>query len=302
MIASSGGGGKGGPDLSVGTHAEAKIYAQARGLARAALTMVRANNQYYFSKATEMLPGLEKDYGITPGALDDLTTRRRRGAALEKLFAGGSVPSISSGLRTLLGSAFLGIRSLAPVETVVTPTVPFGSAKLNATNTGSPPKFLKLVDPVLQTGTPVWVTYTNLDATIAETRVTVGAQFMVQPENTALAELVTIAAIQGAGATRQFQATFTNVHDVGANVTNMDWPAQISTQRLLLIVVTAAASIDPNQRRLVDEFMAKAATGVTDWAIVQPTTPGALTIGPFTLGSSPLGAVPIGSLAFALSP
>lgn len=288
-------------DLSIGTHQEAKIYADARGMARAGMALVRAGNQAQFSKATDLLPLLEADFDITPGARDDLNTRRVRGAAAERLSRGAALENIVASLRTILGTSFLAVRTLTPAESTVYPVAPYGDSRVNAQLPSSQGRYVTLTDGVTNTG-PLGVGYTNLDPTQGEVKLLAGDVVMVQPENSGLSEKVTVTAAFGSGASRQFVATFARCHDIGAIVTTAPWPYQWSTKRYYLIVVAAAAAIDTNLRRLVDEFMARVVPATSQWAIVQPTSPGALTIGPFTLGSSPLGAVPLGTTAFTLSP
>ena len=288
-------------DVTRGTDTEAEIYATARELAREGMALMCAGNQARGLTATSCLNNLEADFGITPGARDDLNTRRQRVHAKEAAAQGNSLAAMVAALRALLGKSFLAVRVLTSAEATVTPVTPLGDVRVAARPVTTIPRYAQLVDPVCVTGTPVWVTYSNLDSTTGEVDFIVGDTPMVQGENYGLGEQVTVLAVQGVGSARQFQATFTNSHDIGASVTTADWPVGTSTGSTYLIVVLAAASIDTNQRRLVDEYMASAVCGVDTWAIVQPTTPGALTIGPFTLGTSPLGAVPLGTTAFVLS-
>ena len=90
------------------------------------------------------------------------------------------------------------------------------------------------------------------------------------------------------GASFCFQATFTKAHDVGASVIAGNFPYWWSTARLSWIVVTAAAAKDPETRRKVDDYMRRAARGVSQWAIVSPTSQTAFagTVGPTTVGGA----------------
>lgn len=104
------------------------------------------------------------------------------------------------------------------------------------------------------------------------------------------------------GASFCFQATFTKAHDVGAAMVAGNYPYWWSTQRLAYIVVTAAASIDPETRRKVNDFMTRAARGVSQWGIVQgtPTTPGVGTVGPLHV-ADPMGTMALSSTGFSYS-
>lgn len=288
-------------DMTKGTHAEATAFARSKAAARASRTLTRAGNQSDPLKATEILPNLEKDFGVIPGPFQDTPSRRRAVSALEKLPAGGTYLNIRAALQTLLGSDFLAYRLLSGGEVTNYPAAPSGSTEVNCVRVDQPAKTLATLDPVAILGSPIWVSYQNLDPTLGEAHLNAGDVVMVQPENTGAAEKLIVAAVQGSGSTRQFQATFTKAHDIGSVVTTANWPSMWSTRRFALIVVVAAAAIDPERRRKVDVLMHKMARSVSQWAIVQPTTPGALTVGPFSL-PSPLGAVPLGQTTFSLLP
>jgi hypothetical protein len=293
-------------DQTPGTHAEAKAYAQAMALARASRSLRKAQNQADPRTAGELLPLLEEDFKAFPAARASLTDRRAALSALELLPSGAVATNIIAGLRALLGAAFLAYRPVAVDEATVYPAdwSASGTTKANPQRSDRAPKFVRLVDPVASLGAPLWVAYANVDATAAPVALTPGDVVMVQPGNSALSERVTVTAVRviavaGTGA-RSFQATFTRPHDLGAVVTTQSWPYWWSTKRQDFIVVTHAAAIDPETRRRIDEFMGRVSRAVTRWAIVEPTTPGALTIGPLTVGS-PVGCVPVGQLPFTLS-
>ena len=105
-----------------------------------------------------------------------------------------------------------------------------------------------------------------------------------------------------AGASLCFQATFTKAHDVGAALVAGHFPYWWSTQRYAWIVVTAAAAIDAESRRKVNDFLTRAARGVSQWAIVQAatTTPTGGTVGPLHV-NDPMGTQPIAAFTFTNS-
>lgn len=288
-------------DLTPGTHQEAKLYAQAMGLAAAKATVDRAGNQGNPLKAKELLPSLEEEFLIVPGASDTLLDRQRAVAAKKKLPRGARRESVVDALRTLLGSDFIAYRPVAWSEATIYPADPTSSNQINATRVDIPPKFVRLLEPVTDLGAPIWVAYANWDRSAGEVTLATGELVMVQPENTALAERVTIMGVRGSGPTREFRAIFTNPHDIDAAVTTMNFPWQFSTSRFAFVIVKTLTAINPEKRRKVDDIMARVARGVSSWTVVQPTAPGALTIGPFSL-PVPLGAVPLGQLAFTPSP
>lgn len=148
------------------------------------------------------------------------------------------------------------------------------------------------------TATDARLPYENWSPADAEVLLRVGDELAVEIENLGLAEKVEVLSVDGTGSGRHFSAIFESVHDYGASATTGPAPIWTSTKRFVLVVVDAVAAIDADLVRKVDTFMSRISRTVTQWAIVQPTSPGASTIGPFTLDSSPLGVVTLGSLSF----
>jgi len=290
-------------DQAPGTHAEAKAYAQAMALARASRSLRKAEAQANPRTASDLLPLLEQDFKVQPGTTATLAERRATLAALEVLPRGAVTSNIVAGLRALLGANFLAYRPVTAEEATVYP--PFWTAAdtpiANPQRVDLTPKFVKAIDPVAATGVPLWIAYGDLDARGANVKLAIADVVMVQPGNSALSERVTVTGTREIGGVRFFQATFTRPHDIGAVVTTQNWPYWWSTKRFDFIVVTAAAAVSPEARRKVDEFMQRVGRAVTRWAVVEPTAPGALTIGPLAAGSRP-GCVPLGAFAFTPSP
>ncbi len=290
-------------DVSPGTHAEAKVYAQAMALARASRSLEKARNQANPATASDLLPLLEQDFKVYPAERATLGERRAVLRALEKLPQGAVTSNIVAGLRTLLGTNFLAYRPVTAAEATVYPATwtAAGTAKANPQRPELAPKTVQLTDPVAATGVPLWVAYQNVDAVSAPITLGAGDVVMVQPGNSAEAERVAVTAVRLILGVRMFQATFTRAHDVGAVVTTQNWPYWRSTKRFDFIVVKAAAAVDAESRRKVDSFLQRVSRAVTRWAIVEPSSPGALTIGPLGVGS-PVGCVPVGTFAFTVSP
>lgn len=293
---------KGAFDLTQGTHAEALVYAMAMLFARAGYALERAGNQKDPKRAYDLLPLLEQDYLITPGANDTVSQRAATLLARMLLSRGAVAENIVAGLREFLEDDFIAYRPMTTSEAFVFPTTwtAAGTLKANPTKTTAAPKLVRLSEPIVATGVPFAVGYTNLDSTAGEVKLVAGDVVMVQPENSGLAERVTITSASGSGTARMLTATFTKSHDANAIVTTQNWPYWWSTKRRSLIVLTAAAAVDPEKRRKVDEYMARVARGVSQWSIVQPSAPGLA--GPYLINVSPLGCVPLASIAYTPSP
>lgn len=449
-------------DLTVGGHEEATLYARARSIARAMQAQRRAANNALPMKCLELLPLQEAGYGIVPGETDTIVQRQTALAARMLLSRGATQENIEAQLRAILGSAFLGYRTVAPYERSTWPASPgAGPGVFPRADAAIVPKFVRTIDPVVatglltadsysetnqdadaalqdaigvdlsaigqtflgnggalstvrwyvkKTGTPTgsavakiyahsgaygggvptgpalatsdlfdvtsltgshvlrdfvfsganqvllasgtpyvavleysagsggnivqagidlsasthpgnfvqyaagaWSATTTLDAcfyVLTFTRVTyqaldpsqgsvtlvAGDVMTLQLEVPGVAERVTVATAGADALGTYFTATFARAHDSGATGVVGAVPVTTSSQRSSLIVATAAAALDPPSVGKVADLMGRIARAVSTWAVVQPTSPGASTLGPFTLGLSPLGCVPIGSL------
>lgn len=99
-----------------------------------------------------------------------------------------------------------------------------------------------------------------------------------------------------------FEARYVNCHAVGAAMTTGQVPYWWSTQRLNLVVLSGAWSIDRPTRAKVDQLLGKMLRIVSQWAIVTPasTTQEGGTVGPLAVGS-PMGTTTVGAIAFSNS-
>lgn len=289
-------------DMSEGTHAEATAYARSKAAARAARTLERAGNAVDPLKATEILPNLEKDFGVIPGPFQDTPSRRRAVSVLKKLPAGGTYTAMRAALVTALGSDFLALRLLVGGEIVSVK----GDAYLVSPRPEITPKICRILDPITNTrgggaGANITVFYANIDPTAGDVLFVAGDQVVIDPNSSAQAEKLTAIAAAGVGTSRT--VTFAGAlksHDAGAIVTTLNQPYWWSTRRTMMIVVTQAAAQSLEKRRVVDELMAKMVRGTAQWSIVQPAAVGGTTAGPdalpFVLGATPITANPFSLL------
>jgi len=275
-------------DLTKGSYQEAKVYSQAMGIARGRYALERAQNQLNPFKCIELLPNLEKDWAVIPSETDTLLDRQAAVAAKMILVRGARREALEDGLTSILGSNFIALRETTNAEALV-----YTSSSQNFSRPDIQGKYVQLTSPVTVSdgATPFEVSYS---AATANDPVVIqkGDTLTIQPENIGLKEVVTVTSAR----TGYFTAVYTNPHDVGAYVTSANYVDWMSTKRTFYVIVNANVVLNTSIVRRVNEFMSRACRGLTNWHIVQPTTPGATTIGPFTLDVSPIGAVPIGTL------
>jgi hypothetical protein len=158
-------------DTTKGTFVEATTYADAMMLARAQYALDRAGNQAHGATAYDLLPVLEEQYEIVPLPSDTIPERQAAVALAQIPLRGARLESLVDGLRQRIGANLLAV---APVSKLTTPTVipsSPGSGQGNWIDPRTPPQYLQLIDPVLTTGTPIWVAYQSLDTSDAVTNV-----------------------------------------------------------------------------------------------------------------------------------
>lgn len=286
LIAAQNGKGQNNFDMTVGGHFEASTYARAMAIGAARGAVKRAGNQRNPLKSYDMLPSLEKDYGVLPG-VNDTIPKRQANVAARRLLPNGALPwNIAAQLRAVLGTDFLGyypcgsspmIPPSASVDLTVTPsTMP--NLKANAVSAQVLPKWLQLIDPVVQVGAAWTVAYGMLDPSVPLTPLLVGEVVMVQGECGSQREAVTVTAVGtetvGGVVYPAFTATFLLAHDIGATVTNMNFPVQSSTARSALIAVGVGSVYNITKCNAVHAVMARIEREIGQWAIVAATPAG----------------------------
>lgn len=289
-------------DMTPGTIEEAITYAQAMGVARANASALRAGDVYM---ANDLIPALEKRYRIIPPASATIDQRRAAINAKRQAPTGASSGAIETALTMLLGANFLAYYPLPLSMThpaTVYPSDPttvgsFVSAKVEA-------KLFQLIDPIAILNVPIMVAYQEWNQgltawqgkTFSTAPLYVNDRVVTQAENGSQAEAVTVLASQLGRvgvAPASITAVFTKAHDPGSSLCVGRKPLWTSLKRFSLVIVKSVSALDANTRNAIHEVMRQHARGLSQWAIVQPTSPGATTAGPFTVGT-PVGVTPIG--------
>lgn len=279
-------------DVSPGSRMDGWCYATALAIARARLVMIHAGLQTSPKYVAELLSQREAEYQIIPGPFDTVAQRRAVLAARAKLPRGARREAVEDGLRTMLGDAFVWYYTTKPADIATWPTA-LGDQPQNLQRPSIPRKRVTITQAITTgLGAPQSVSYTLAEG--AQGNLLVGDDLVVQPDNVVRAETVTVDAVTPT----HFTATFNNVHDLNCVGTTMSWPAWVSNQRFDLVVVSAAAAIDPETRRKTSDLLERVLRAVSTWGIVAETSPGSGTAGPFIIGTSPIGATPFGTITF----
>jgi hypothetical protein len=237
----------------------ARLYAMAMVLGSAQYQLDRAGNNRRPLKATELIGLLEQDYQIVPAPKGTLNERRRELAARARISKGNRRGAMEYAMRTLLGDDFIEYRTVDVLSAVASPTSPETIGAYQPK--GTVKKTFRIEAPISTIGTPVAVPFSPVGTSQLPIA---GELYSFDPATRNLnIESVTLMGVTGSTLT----AVFTKPHEAGAIATNMN-PAWISNKRYVTIVTTLAAATNPETRRKINEHMARAARGVTQWEIV----------------------------------
>jgi hypothetical protein len=259
-------------------------FAWAMAIARARSALERAQNQADPLKAYELLPALERDYGLAPLRTDTLTQRRAALAARKSLVLGPTRGMVEFHLSAALGDDFVAWVTREASEDEQFPDEPW--TDVGIFNQPARWKTIRLTSSVAFTGTPLTIGYEHVFGD--EDRLTAGTQVVVAPGLIGQQELVTLTTVTSSTIT----ATFARPHESGTECYLRPWPFWMSNAKHSLVVVANGRAEDRNVRRLVNDTLGRLLSGVSTWDIVEEnSTPG--TAGPFTPGLSAPGITPI---------
>lgn len=271
-----------------GTEVEAETFADAMAFAFARQSVERCARNTVGATSTELLGIHEETFGISPPARATIPERQATVAAKELVSRGSRPEALDAVLRTLLGDDFVAS------HVVVSPT------KWPAANGGAPglysridvpAKTIRLLDPIAPDfAVPgvVTVPYENWDTNAGDEYLILGERILVDSEVPGAAEIVTVTAVAGTGASRTFTATFTKAHPKGVSATTRHTPLRFSTRRHILIVLKQAAALNPATRRKVNDTMSVVVRGVTTWSIVHDYVDGSASFVSYSMDADAL--------------
>ncbi len=297
-----------------GTRLHAKVFAESIRDGVIRMLIQRAAQCDIPSKLhPDMIPIREQEFGISPplGAL--LHQRRHAIEAAARLPLGGSRFNIETTLRRLLGAGFVYYRTFDPSA---------DARVLYPANIGDSPMSLKraaagrvivTADAVPSPDGPI--PGISMPSTIPQVvyysaripkpldgshTLFGGEELVIEPDNAARCERVTVTEVGTDSAGHWFKAAFLSAHEPGSFCTTGGFPFWATNQRYAHIVVTPAVAADPNLVRQIHVLMRNLARGVSTWAVVESSS--TTTSGPFKVQQSALGFVPLGTITFPFLP
>lgn len=266
--------------------AMARVYANAMAFSRAKYTLERAGSQFRPSHALELLPTLEREYGIAPDADATISDRRSELAVAMRIARGASRVNVESILSQLLGDDFVEYRTIDAADAVVTSEDPEEVGIYQPP--GSPRSVFRLLQSVLTLGSPVTVEYEPVVG--FATRVQAGDKIAIDSANPGRCEVVTIASADEDEDTETLTltATFEHPHTSGLLFATGRFPYLMSSRRHNVVVLSESAMSSPRIRRRTDRTLRRLLRGVSTWSLTDGS-------GPFTVGGGQLGRTLIGS-------
>jgi hypothetical protein len=280
------------PNYSKNGYTDAKVYATAMALARWLATAQRLDAQIDPDTVLELLTEREWEHGLVVPANATIAERR---AALKAAMAavpaeGWTFGTMQQALVDLLGSAFVDLRQLPGSSIVNTPADPSpGPGNFAAPSVQR--KIFRLKENASTFIGSSWNwAYEHLDGsapTDAEA-LAEGELVVIEPEHNTRRERCVVEDDLGLDNTgvRAAAFTFTKTHHAGALITTQPWPYWVSTRCHWIVQLTAAAAVDAETRRRVDELMARMSHATSTWQIQGDDTP-------FLLDTSPLDVTPL---------
>jgi hypothetical protein len=279
----------GGLSTEEGSLVDLFCFMLAISLAVAATTVKRVDAERTGGKAYFSLSKQEKEHQLSPAAADTLKTRRAALTAAKRVPRGSRRAELEQMLRDLLGDDYLGLHVSSGAEVVSFPE-DLGLQPQLLIDVVSPRKLLRIIPAICtDLGGSKTVQYEAVDPLSIDSDHTlvVGDKLVIEPELLHRAEVVTITAVSNEDDGLFFTAEFDNAHEPNCWAVQMPFPVWTSTQRQLLIALSADAASDPDKRGKANVALEKTLTGVTTWALCGSSGSG--TIGPWTIGDPQLG-------------
>lgn len=254
--------------------AMARVYANAMAFARVKNTLERASSQYRPTRVLELLPALEREYGIVPDPNATVSERRRELAAAARIARGASKVNIDAVLGELLGDDFVSYAPIPYDESVVTSTSPGADGIYRLP--GTQRSVFRLLESVITTGAPATVAYEAVVG--AKATLEVGDTFAIDAGVTR-SEIVEVEATGDDDGTPTITATFTRAHQAGTLFATGRFPYLASTKRHNLVTLTESGSRSRRSRRRAERALKRLLRGVSTWSLIDGGKPFAVEAG-----------------------
>lgn len=265
--------------------AMARVYANARALGRAKYAIERAANQFRPSRALELLPALEEEYGLVPVPNDSISTRRAELAVAAWIARGARRSNVTAMLSVLFGADFVRYITISAADAVQSPANPPDAGVYAPPGTAR--SAWRLLGPVTSITSPVTVQAVCVaglkEAPYPESR------FVVDTGSAGRRESVAVINASVSGETMTLTAQFSRPHDTGTVLAFGRHPQVATSKRHNLFLLTPAAARDNNTRLRLARIAKRLLRAVSTWSVSDGS-------GPFRVGHGRLGYTTIGEI------
>lgn len=258
----------------------ARLYALAMTLGAALEACQRAGTQFRPDLVLELLPALEREYGLTPDSDATIQERRADLAAAMRIARGARRDNVEVILSTILGSDFVQYVTVAQADAVGSTGEQADGIYLQP---GTARSVFRLTGPVTSIGAPFTVGYESIAG--ASAALAAGDKIAIDTANPGRLEIVEVDSV-GVGT---FTATFANPHDSGLVFGTGRFPNWWSSKRENVVVMSATGAVSERQRRRANRSLRRLLRGVSTWHLTDGS-------GPFTVGGGMLGVTTIGAV------
>lgn len=265
--------------------AMARLYAFAMAFGRCKYALERTGSQFRPDRVLELLPALEKEYGIAPERNATLAQRRADLAAAAQIARGARYTNVVEVLTALLGDDFVSYLPTDVADAVVTTTMPQSRGVYD--KPGTLRSVFRLTSHVSRINAAITVQAEFV--TGAKAAPAPGARFVLDTGDPGRVEAVTVTAATLTGTTLTLTATFTKPHSSGTVLATGRHPNLVGSKRHNLFVLTADGAPNNRARRRLHRAARRLLRETSTWAITDGT-------GPFKVGQGKLGLTTIGAV------
>lgn len=273
-------------DTDFNSPAMARVYADAMAYGRALYALERATSQIRPARAYELLPALEREYGVVPEPGSTISQRQTEVAVAAIIARGARRSNVEAVLAQLFGNGFVEYITTSVDDAVLSSADPEETGVYDAP--GTPRSAFRLIDAIAVTGTPISA-QARLVAGLAAAP-EAGSRFIIDPGDYGRCEAVSVAGALLVGNDLLLTATFTKAHTQGTVLATGRHPNLATTKRLNLFKMSTAAATDARTRRRLNRAADRLLRGVSTWSIVDDS-------GPFRVGVGRLGITTVGEIA-----
>jgi hypothetical protein len=270
-----------------GNPIQARLYAQAMTLARAARLVERVKNQAIGKRATDLLPALEQLYGLSPLPSATEYERRQRLHIRMLVPRGASTSAIGAILQEIVGDDLLEWFFPSLDDLVRFPDTSAQAAAVgNYVPAGSVSRLLRTTQAVFPSVSEQTVLVEDLRPLVAGEPLA-GVSCLIDPAHNVRRESNVIQASTSVGnSITSITAVFANVHDEGALITTQYFPTWRSNGQEHRFSLVEAAARDTATLNILNEELARVMKSTATWEISEP---GAFAIGEGLIGITPFG-------------